>query len=233
MKLQPKRLGFVDKFECNCSPPTSFLFGTLWPRHLHNQLHHQSDSYVLNCWKNNTFIYTTPRHWNREIYTTITLYGSWLAFFYQIFLSHATRHQMEIFSALLAICEGNPSASGGFPSQSQWRGALMFSLICTWTNGWANNRVTGDLRRHRAHYDVHIMTIAPCVCIRGHIVCCNNDTSVRFYSFSKCCLSLEVVSSIPAGSTIIYRFLCGFICVFLCQSIKIKPTNTYIASARA
>ena len=42
------------------------------------------------------------------------------------------------------------------------------------------------------------------------------------------CLSLEVVSSIPAWSTIIYRFLCGFICVSLCQSIKIKPTNMYI-----
>ena len=41
------------------------------------------------------------------------------------------------------------------------------------------------------------------------------------------CLSLEVVSSIPAWSTIIYRFLCGFICVSLCQSIKIKPTNIY------
>ena len=39
------------------------------------------------------------------------------------------------------------------------------------------------------------------------------------------CLSLEVVSSIPAGSTIIYRFLCGFMCVSLCQSIKIKSTN--------
>ena len=37
------------------------------------------------------------------------------------------------------------------------------------------------------------------------------------------CPSLEVVSSIPAGSTIIYRFLCGLICVSLCQSIKIKP----------
>ena len=42
------------------------------------------------------------------------------------------------------------------------------------------------------------------------------------------CLSLQVVSSIPAGSTIIYRFLCGFICVSLCQSIKIKPTNMYV-----
>ena len=43
------------------------------------------------------------------------------------------------------------------------------------------------------------------------------------------CLSLEVVSSIPAGSTIIHRFICGFICVSLCQSIKIKPTNTVYA----
>ena len=41
------------------------------------------------------------------------------------------------------------------------------------------------------------------------------------------CLCLEVVSSIPAGSMIIHRFLCGFICVSLCQSIKIKPTNMY------
>ena len=38
--------------------------------------------------------------------------------------------------------------------KGQWRGALLFSLICPWTNGWASNRVAGDLRRHRAHYDV-------------------------------------------------------------------------------
>ena len=44
----------------------------------------------------------------------------------------------------------------------------------------------------------------------------------------RCCLSLEVVSSIPAGSAIIHRFLCWFICVFLCQSIKIKQTHTHI-----
>ena len=41
----------------------------------------------------------------------------------------------------------------------------------------------------------------------------------------RCCLSLEGVSSILAGFTIIYRFLCGFISVSLCQSIKITPTN--------
>ena len=31
--------------------------------------------------------------------------------------------------------------------KGQWRGALMFSLICAWINGWVNNREAGDLRR--------------------------------------------------------------------------------------
>ena len=38
--------------------------------------------------------------------------------------------------------------------KGQWRRALMFSLICAWTKGWANDRDVGDLRRHCAHYDV-------------------------------------------------------------------------------
>ena len=41
--------------------------------------------------------------------------------------------------------------------KGQWRGALMFSLIYAWINIWVNNRVAGDLRRHRAHYDVSVM----------------------------------------------------------------------------
>ena len=44
-----------------------------------------------------------------------------------------------------------------FPHKGQWCGALMFSLICTWTNGWLNNRDAVDLRCHRAHYDVTVM----------------------------------------------------------------------------
>ena len=45
------------------------------------------------------------------------------------------------------------------PHKGQWRVALMFSLICSWTNGWVKNRDAGDLRRHRAHYDVTVMAI--------------------------------------------------------------------------
>ena len=38
--------------------------------------------------------------------------------------------------------------------KGRWRAALMLSLICAWTNSWANNRDAGDLRRHRAHVTV-------------------------------------------------------------------------------
>ena len=43
------------------------------------------------------------------------------------------------------------------PHKGQWRGALVFSLICAWINGWVNNREAGDLRLFRAHYDVTVM----------------------------------------------------------------------------
>ena len=44
------------------------------------------------------------------------------------------------------------------PHKGQWRGALMFSLICAWINAWVNNREAGDLRCYRAHHDVTVMT---------------------------------------------------------------------------
>ena len=43
------------------------------------------------------------------------------------------------------------------PHKGQWRGALMFSLICTSINDWVNNREAGDLRRNDVHYDVIVM----------------------------------------------------------------------------
>ena len=64
---------------------------------------------------------------------------------------------METFSALLALCAGNSPVPGEFLHKGQWRGALMFSLICARKNGWVNNREAGDLRRHSAHCDVIVM----------------------------------------------------------------------------
>ena len=45
------------------------------------------------------------------------------------------------------------------PHKGQWRGALMFSLICVWINDSVNNGEAGDLRRYRIHYDVIVMLI--------------------------------------------------------------------------
>ena len=52
---------------------------------------------------------------------------------------------------------GNSTVNGEFPHKCQWREALTFSLIFAWTNGWVNNWDAGDLKRHRAHYDVTLM----------------------------------------------------------------------------
>ena len=46
------------------------------------------------------------------------------------------------------------------PHKGQWRGALTFSLICVWINGWVNNREAGDLRRYLAHYDVIVLSVS-------------------------------------------------------------------------
>ena len=48
--------------------------------------------------------------------------------------------------------------TGKFPHKGQWGGALMLSLICAWTKCWVNNPNPDDLRRHRAHYDVTVMS---------------------------------------------------------------------------
>ena len=70
------------------------------------------------------------------------------------------------------------------PHKGHWRGALMFSLIYVWINGWVNNREAGDLRRYRAHYDVTVMwplwvrIITSLLMVTGmtigqNILCCN------------------------------------------------------------
>ena len=67
---------------------------------------------------------------------------------------------METFSALLAIFEGIHRTPMNSPYEGQWRGALMFSLICAWINGLVNNREAGDLRRRSAHYDATVTLLA-------------------------------------------------------------------------
>ena len=60
------------------------------------------------------------------------------------------------FSVSLALCEGNPTITGGFSSQRPVTQSFDIFFIYAWTNNWAN---ADDLRHHRARYDVAVMSI--------------------------------------------------------------------------
>ena len=68
-------------------------------------------------------------------------------------------------------------------NKGQWRETLMFSFVCAWTKGWANNLYVGDLRRHRAHFDVTVMKIR-IAGYRNIFTCCNDASGYYKVSFS-------------------------------------------------
>ena len=69
------------------------------------------------------------------------------------------------------ICEQNPPVTGGFSHKDQWKRTVMFSLICAWTNDWANKLDAGELKHHRAYYDVIVMIDMCYLCCLGqHIM---------------------------------------------------------------
>ena len=89
------------------------------------------------------------------------------------------------------------------PHKDQWRWALVFSLICAWINGWVNNNEVGDLRHHRAHYDVIVSMLLwhwrPCTndFMLNNIIninsffCLNNAViGICYYTYIYCCLYL-------------------------------------------
>ena len=67
------------------------------------------------------------------------------------------REKPNLLITMMTSSNGNIFRVTG-PLCGEWRGALMFSLICASINGWVNNREAGDLRRQRGHYDVIVMT---------------------------------------------------------------------------
>ena len=70
-------------------------------------------------------------------------------------------NQMETFFKELAIWAstwGIHRSPVNSLHKGQWRGALMYYLICAWINGGVNSREAGDLRRHCTHFDVTVIT---------------------------------------------------------------------------
>ena len=71
------------------------------------------------------------------------------------FICHDGVIKWKVFR-VTALCEGNRSPVDSL-HKGQWRGALMFSLIFAWTNGWANVQDPDVLNRHGVHYDITAM----------------------------------------------------------------------------
>ena len=131
------------------------------------------------------------------------------------------RHQMETFSALLALCAGNSPVPVNSPHKGQWRGALMFSLIWAWINNWVNNREAGDLRRYRGHYDVSVMIMA-CY-LFGAIIGTNanlhlidpssNNFSQIWNKMLKIISEIYIYITIAVYKIAVYKILLRLLCV--------------------
>ena len=89
------------------------------------------------------------------------------------------RHQMETFPPYWPFVRWIRRSPVNCAHMGQWRGALMFSLMCAWTNGSANHRDAGDLRRHCPLYHVTVMSI---------------------YFFNICCVTRHTILHATSGT---------------------------------
>ena len=87
----------------------------------------------------------------------------WQAFIYPIVTQCIAAYQDDVikwkhFASYWPFVRGIHRSPVNSPHKGQWHGALMFSLIFAWINVWVNNGEAGDLRHHRAHYDVIVIS---------------------------------------------------------------------------
>ena len=90
--------------------------------------------------------------WMKTIFAPL-----WLIYFSQgdsaALIGHDDVINRKHFPRYWPFLRGIHRSPVDFPHKGQWR----WYLNCIWTNGWANNRDAGDLRHHRAHYDVSVL----------------------------------------------------------------------------
>ena len=65
------------------------------------------------------------------------------------FSEHYDVIKWKHFPRCWPFVRGIPRSPVNFPHKGQWRGALMFSLISVWINGWVNNREADEIMARR------------------------------------------------------------------------------------
>ena len=93
--------------------------------------------------------YTAPQNYAQ--YSYVMLWSVFIQLILLILFDMMTSSNGNIFRITGHLCRGIHRSPVNSPHKGQWRGALMFSLICTWINGWINNREVGNLRCYCAH----------------------------------------------------------------------------------
>ena len=98
---------------------------------------------------------TFPIWWARVQYR-IWIFGVWWPSGIRLSTARVAWFMMNSSNGYIFCVTGH--LCGEFTGhKGQWRGALMFSLICTRINGWVSNSEAGDLRHNCARYDVTVM----------------------------------------------------------------------------
>ena len=126
-------------------------------------------------------------------YRTIFIYSEQFSWQVNMIAANKTHDDVikwKMFSRYWSFVRGFHRPTVNSPHKGQWRGAWIFALICARTNGYANNRNAGDLRRHCAHYDVTVMKLyvshnSPTyVCLYGYHCSGVGVTKAPFVNFS-------------------------------------------------
>ena len=114
-------------------------------------------------------IMSNPRFWMQchakyMFFVPVWFSNWWLGAAYDsvlwdIFQHHDDVIKWKYFPRYWPFVRGIHRSAVNSPHKGQWHGALTFSLIYVWINGWVNNRKAGDLRCYRAHCDATVMTV--------------------------------------------------------------------------
>ena len=129
------------------------------------------------------------------------------------------RHQMETFSALLAICAGNSPVPGEFPAQRPVTRSfdVFFHLRL---NKRSSKQSQGWLRRYRAHNDVTVTTYY----IWFGKVYLTVIYTVHFYVLR---LYFKYVTSLHSNGVIAFRLIKRFLTMSKCPMIQLTWTTRF------
>ena len=103
------------------------------------------------------------------------------------------RHQVKKISASLALCEGNPPMTGGFPSQRPVTRSFDALFDLRLNKRLSKQSGRRDWRRHHAHYEVTVMITWMDMLTEAGLL---NVLGGLFFSFdqNKCANDIELLT---------------------------------------